>query len=218
MREQEILEMLRHGIVNVDIVGVRKACEDALTEGISPLKAINDGLLEGMYVVGEKFQAGEYFLTELIAAGAAMEEGLKILEPHLQKCEMRNTGKIVLGTVEGDLHSIGKDIVQMLLRTTGFEVIDLGVDVPAQKFVEAVRTQKPAILGMSALITTTMPEMGKVIRRLQEAGLKRRVKAIVGGAPLSKEYAETIGADAYSPDAVTGVEMCRLWVKQGDCQ
>jgi 5-methyltetrahydrofolate--homocysteine methyltransferase len=211
-REQEILDALRDGIVNIDLAKVRRACEDVLTEKIPPVRAINYGMMRGMQTVGEKFQTGEYFLTELIAAGAAMDEGLKILEPHLQKDESRKVGTIVLGTVEGDLHSIGKDIVRMLLRSAGFEVIDLGVDVPTQKFIEAARVGKPGILGMSALITPTMPEMKNVIAQLQRDGLRAGLKIIVGGAPVTEEYAQTIGADAYGSDAIAGVNICKEWV------
>ena len=216
MKEQEVLQVLRECIANIDVTRVREACEQALSEGVSPLKAINDGMLRGMQVVGDKFQAGEYFLTELIAAGAAMEEGLRILEPHLKKDEARTIGSVVLGTVEGDLHSIGKDIVGMLLRAAGFRVVDLGVDVPTGRFVESVQSQKPRILGMSALITPTMPEMQNVVGGLENAGLRGQLKVIVGGAPLSKKYAETIGADAYAPDAVAGVSICKEWVGQGN--
>lgn len=215
MQEQEILDALRDAIVAIDLAKVRKVSEEALEEGIPALRAINDGMIRGMQTVGEKFQTGEYFLTELIAAGAAMEEGLKILEPHVKKDESRKIGTIVLGTVEGDLHSIGKDIVRMLLRSAGFEVIDLGVDVPAQKFIEAVRIRKPGILGMSALITPTMPEMKRVIGELEKNGLKVSLRIIVGGAPVTEEYAQTIGADAYGSDAMAGVGICKEWVTRG---
>ncbi len=215
MQEQEILDALRDAIVAIDLAKVREVSEEALAEGILALRAINDGMIRGMQTVGEKFQTGEYFLTELIAAGAAMEEGLKILEPHIKKGESRKIGTIVLGTVEGDLHSIGKDIVRMLLRSAGFEVIDLGVDVPAQKFIEAVRIRKPGILGMSALITPTMPEMKKVIGELEKNGLKLSLRIIVGGAPVTEEYAQTVGADAYGSDAMAGVNICKEWVTRG---
>lgn len=213
-----ILEALRAYIIDMDIVGARHGCQEVIANGISPYEAISHAMVPGMRTVGEKFERGECFLLDLIAAGAAMEEGLKILEPHLRKDEGSKIGGVVIGTVQGDLHSIGKDIVRMLLRVTGFNVVDLGVDVSAEKFVEAVRAHKPPILGMSALITPTMPEMGKVISALEKVGLKPQLKVIVGGAPLTKEYAEMIRADAYAPDAVAGADRCRQWVTQGDLE
>jgi 5-methyltetrahydrofolate--homocysteine methyltransferase len=149
-------------------------------------------------------------------AGEVMKEGTKILEPHLKKAEIRKLGKVVLATVEGDIHDIGKNIVATLLDATGFEVIDLGVDVPAERILEAVRTQKPDILAMSALVTTTMPEMKNVIKELVKAGQRREVKVIVGGAPLTEGYAETIGADAYASDVLAGVNICKKWVFSED--
>jgi len=200
--------------VGADIAGVREACEKALTARISPSLAIDEAMVPGMNVVGGKFQAGEYFLLDLIAAGEAMQEGLRILEPHLEKSEVK-VGRVVLGTVEGDLHSIGKDVVEMLLKAAGFDVIDLGEDVPAVNFVEATRVHKPTVLGMSALITPTMPEMGKVLQELEKAGLRTQTRVIIGGAPLSREFAEKIGADAYAPEAVAGVNTCKGWASAG---
>jgi len=212
----DILEVLRACIIDMDIAGARNACQEVIANGISPYEAISHAMVPGMRIVGEKFERGEYFLLDLIAAGAAMEEGLKILEPHLAKDEGSRIGGVVIGTVQGDLHSIGKDIVSMLLRVTGFDVVDLGVDASTERFVEAVRVHKPTILGMSALITPTMPEMGKVISALEKAELKRHLKVIVGGAPVTKEYAVMIRADAYAPNAVAGANRCRQWVTQSD--
>ena len=182
------------------------------------MKAINDGMVEGLRIVGEKFEAGEYFLIELISAGVAAEEAMKVLEPHLKKGEQvaRKMGTIVLGTVEGDLHTIGKDIVKMLLRGVGFEVVDLGSDVPTERFIEAVRIHKPQILGMSALITISMPAMGKVMAQLTKGGLRKQLKTIVGGASVSEEFAKKIGADAFAPNAVAGVNICKEWVTRGN--
>lgn len=214
MTEKEILRKLYDSISNMDIEGVKKACEEALAEGVPPLKAVTDGLAKGLTVVGQKFEAKEYFLPELIMAGETMKEAMKILEPHLRGAKMKRLGKVVLGTVKDDLHDIGKDIVGTLLEAEGFEVIDLGVDVPREKFVEAVRTHKPMILGMSALTTPTMPEMGNVIRALEEAKVRGQVKVIVGGAPVTKDFAKIIGADAFAPDAVKGIKICKEWVDQ----
>jgi 5-methyltetrahydrofolate--homocysteine methyltransferase len=212
MKEKEILDRLRDSIVNLDIEGVKQACQEALKEGIPPLKAVTEGMAKGMDIVGQKYEAKEFFLSELIMAGEVMKEGMVVLEPYLRGSEVKRFGRVLLGTVKGDLHDIGKNIVAMLLGAAGFEVIDLGVDVPAEKFVEAVRTHKPKILGLSALLTTTMTEMENVIRALEKAGLRKQVKVIIGGAPVTKEYAEKIGADAHAPDAVAGVNICRKWV------
>jgi len=214
MAHRQILETLKNAIVAADVEGVQKASREVVNMGISPALAINGAMVQGMNVVGEKFQAGEYFLLDLIVAGEAMQEGLKILEPHLKETEAK-IGKTILGTVEGDFHSIGKDVVKMLLKAAGFDVVDLGEDVEAARFVEASREQEPMVLGMSSLITPTMPEMSKVIRELEKAGLRRQVRVIVGGAPISREYAERIGADAYAPDAVTGVNTCKGWALGG---
>jgi len=214
MKEKEILNRLGECIVNLDMEGIQQACQDALAVGISPVKAITEGMAKGMNIVGEKYEAGEYFLSELIMAGEVMKEGTKILEPHLKKAEMKKLGKVVLATVKGDIHDIGKNIVATLLDAAGFEVIDIGVDVSVEKFLETVRTQKPDILAMSALVTTTMPEMKNVMEELVKAGQRRKVKVIVGGAPLTEGYAEIIGADAYAPDALAGVNICKKWISQ----
>jgi 5-methyltetrahydrofolate--homocysteine methyltransferase len=214
----DILEVLRTCIINMDIEGARTTCQEIIAEGIPALEALNDAMVPGMRIVGDKFEVGEYFLLDLIAAGAAMQEGLKILEPHLGEDSEKNVGTIVIGTVQGDLHSIGKDIVTMLLKVAGFNVIDLGVDASTGSFVDAVRAHNPRVLGMSSLITPTMPEMGKVIGALQDAQLRSELKVIVGGAPVTEEYAETIRADAYAPDAVVGVDRCRQWIQRSDSE
>jgi len=213
VREEEILSKLRDAIVNLDIEGVQKACRGAIDAGIPAYKAVTDGMAKGMEIVGEKYENGEYFLAELIMAGETMKEGMKVLEPYLKGGEVKKIGKVVIGTVRGDLHDIGKNIVVTLLNAAGFGVIDLGVDVPPEKFVEAVKQNNPDIVGMSALLTTTMIEMENVIKALKEAGLRDKVKIIIGGAPITQEYAEKIGADAAARDAVEGVNICKLWVK-----
>ncbi|RLI45893.1 cobalamin-binding protein [Candidatus Bathyarchaeota archaeon] len=211
-REKEILCRLRDAIVNFDIEGVREACREAVDASIPVYKAITDGMAKGMEIVGKKYEDGEYFLAELIMAGETMKEGMKVLEPYLKGREVKKIGKVVIGTVRGDLHDIGKNIVVTLLSAAGFEVIDLGVDVPPEKFVDAVKKNNPDIVGMSALLTTTMTEMENVIKALKEAGLRDKVKIIIGGAPITQEYAEKIGADAAASDAVEGVNICKEWV------
>jgi len=214
MSKQEVLARLRDCIVNLDIDGVKKAAKEALDVGITPYEAIMDGMAKGMEIVGQKYEAGEYFLAELIMAGETMKEGLSVLEPYMKAGDMKHIGRVVIGTVEGDLHDIGKNVVITLLTASGFEVIDLGVDVSAEKFVEAVKQYKPDIVAMSALLTTTMVNMAKVIKALEQAGLRDKVKVIVGGAPLTEEYARQIGADAYGRDAVEGVNICKKWVSK----
>ena len=209
--ERQILDRLRDSVINLDIDGVQKACKDVLATGIEPYKAIIEGMAEGMDTVGRKYEEKVYFLAELIMAGEVMREGMKILEPHLKSGDLKDKGRVVIGTVEGDLHDIGKNIVITLLRATGFEVIDLGVDVPAKKFVEAIRKHEPDILGMSALLTTTMKQMESVINEIEKTGLRGKVKTIIGGAPITPEFAEKIGADAAARDAVKGANICKRW-------
>ena len=212
MKEEKILKRLQDCIVNLDIDGIGKAAQDALDAGIPPVRAVTEGMAKGMDIVGQKYEAKEYFLAELIMAGEVMKEGMKVLEPHLKSGEVKTLGKVAVGTVRGDLHDIGKNIVATLLGAAGFDVIDLSVDVTPEQFVEAVRTQKPKIIGMSALLTVTMPEMENVVKELKKAGLRDKVKIIVGGAPLTDDYAKKIGADAYAPNAVAGVNICKKWV------
>jgi len=214
-RRVEVLARLRDCVVNLDIDGVKRAAKEAIDAGVTPYEAIMEGMAKGMEVVGQKYEAGEYFLAELIMAGETMKEGLSVLQPYMKAGDMKHIGKVVIGTVEGDLHDIGKNVVITLLTASGFEVIDLGVDVPAEKFVEAVKQYKPDIVAMSALLTTTMVNMAKVIKALEQAGLRDKVKIIVGGAPLTEEYAKQIGADAYGRDAVEGVNICKKWVSRG---
>jgi len=211
-KEEAFLGKIRDAIVNLDIDGVQKACKEAVDAGVPAYKAVTDGMAKGMEIVGEKYEKNEYFLAELIMAGETMKEGMKILEPHLKAGDMKAVGKVVVGTVRGDLHDIGKNVVVTLLNAAGFDVIDLGVDVPSEKFVEAVKTNKPDILGMSALLTTTMVEMEATIKALKEAGLRKKVKVIIGGAPITQEYAKKIGADTAARDAVEGVNICKSWL------
>ena len=215
VEEREILDRLRDSIVNLDIESVRKACKEAVESGIPPYKAVIDGMAKGMEIVGQKYEANEYFLAELIMAGETMKEGMKILEPHLKAGDVKATGRVVIGTVKGDLHDIGKNIVVTLLKAAGFDVIDLGIDVPAEKFVEAVKNNSPDIVAMSALLTTTMTEMENIIKELEKAGLRDKVKVIIGGAPITPDYARKIGADAAAKDAVEGVKICKSWVTGG---
>lgn len=210
--KEEILSKIKEAVVNLDIDNIGNLCQEAIDAGIPAYEIVMNGMAKGMDVVGEKYERNEYFLAELIMAGEVMKEGMKVLEPYLRGSGMKKIGKVVIGTVRGDLHDIGKNITITLLNAAGFDVIDLGVDVPPEKFVEAVKENKPDIVGMSALLTTTMIEMENVIKALKEAGLRDKVKIIIGGAPITKEYAEKIGADAAARDAVEGVNICKSWV------
>lgn len=211
--QQTILERVRDCIVNFDSEGLQQACRDALEIGIPPYEVINKGIAKGTEAIGAKFQAGEFYLSELIMAGETVKEGMKILEPHIvAKEKTQSTGKVVIGTVEGDTHDIGKSIVKMFLQASGFDVIDLGVDVPAKKIIQGVRNNGPDILGMSALMTISMDQMKTVMNQLRKSQLKRRVKVIIGGAPITSDYAQRIGADAGTSDAVQGVEVMKAWM------
>lgn len=210
--EKEILGKLRDAIVNLDIEGVQRACREAIKTGIPAYKVVTSGMAKGMEIVGEKYENSEYFLAELIMAGETMKEGMRVLEPYLKLGDVKTIGKVVIGTVWGDLHDIGKNVVVTLLNAAGFDVVDLGVDVSPEKFVEAVKENNPDIVGMSALLTTTMIEMESVIRALNEAGLRDRFKIIIGGAPITQEYAEKIGADVAARAAVEGLNICKSWV------
>jgi 5-methyltetrahydrofolate--homocysteine methyltransferase len=193
-----------------------EACMKALAAGMDPYRCIVEGLSPGLDMVGSKYEAAEYFLLELIMAGEIMKEAMKVLDPHLKKSrkERQPTGRVVIGAVQGDLHDIGKNIVITLLRAHNFEVFDLGSDVPTDEFVEAVKTLKPDVLGLSALLTTTLDEMEKVINKLKETGLRESVKVIIGGGAVFESFAEKIGADGWSTSAVTGVEQCKRWVNK----
>jgi 5-methyltetrahydrofolate--homocysteine methyltransferase len=210
--EDEILSNLQDAIVNLDIEGVKRASEEALSSGFPAYKAVVDGMAKGMEIVGQKYEDGEYFLAELIMAGETMKEGMMVLEPHLKAGDIKIAGKVIIATVRGDLHDIGKNVVVTLLKAANFEIIDLGVDIKAEQFVEAVKEYNPDIVAMSALLTTTMIEMEAVVKKLKEAGLRENIKIIIGGAPITPEYAKKIGADAAAKDAVEGVRKCNEWV------
>jgi corrinoid protein of di/trimethylamine methyltransferase len=212
--EKEVLSKLKDAIVNLDIDGVQKAAKEAVSQGIPAYKAVVDGMAKGMEVVGQKYEDGEYFLAELIMAGETMKEGMMVLEPYLKSGDIKSAGKIVIGTVKGDLHDIGKNVVMTLLKAANFDVVDLGVDVSAEQFVEAVKKNSPDIVAMSALLTTTMIEMESIVKMLRKDGLRKKVKIIIGGAPITPEYAKKIGADAAAKDAVEGVRTCTQWTKK----
>ena len=188
---------------------VRKLVQQAITEGATPDKVLSEGLIAGMDVVGEGMRKREMFLPEVLRSAAAMSAGMDLLTPLLVTGGLSLGPKVVLGTAKGDIHDIGKNLVGMMLKGAGFQVVDLGIDVPAERFVQAVGEQKAEVLGMSALLTTTMPEMRNTIEALKAAGLREKVRVIVGGAPVSSEYANEIGADGYARDAARAVDKVR---------
>ena len=180
-----------------------------MATGADPQEILNEGLIAGMTEVGDRFKCGDYFVPEMLIAARAMKSGLELLRPQLVDTGVKPVGTVVLGTVRGDLHDIGKNLVGMFLEGAGFKVVDLGVDVPAEKFVSAVKENNATVVGMSALLTTTMAYTLDVINALQAANLRDKVKVIVGGAPITEEWAKRIGADAIAVDAATGADRCK---------
>ena len=194
------------------IAGKAQVVEELVKEALgehSLEEIIQNGLLSGMAVIGERFKKNEVYVPEVLIAARAMKAGMKVLEPYLTESGLEPVATMVLGTVEGDLHDIGKNLVAMMFEGAGFKVVDLGVDVKPAQFSEAIETHKPQILGLSALLTTTMPAMGKVIEHLKERGQRDQVKVLVGGAPVSYNFAEEIGADGYAPDASSAVDVAK---------
>ena len=204
-----VLENLKENVIVGNESKVLEYTQKALDEGVDLEKILNDGFIPGMEVVGSKFQANEIYVPEMLISAKAMKAGMKLLEPFLTEAGVEPIGKIVIGTVKGDLHDIGKNLVAMMLEGAGFEVIDAGVDVSAQKFMDLVKENKPDILCLSALLTTTMNEIKNVISSFEEKGLRNDVKILVGGAPLTDDYSTEIGADGYSPDAASAVDLAK---------
>jgi len=198
-----ILNDLRKSVIDGDMVLTQELMQKALSESLPPEQILKEGLINAMAEVGRMFECGEYFVPEMLIAARAMKSGLTLLRPHLIKANIQALGKVVIGTVQGDLHDIGKNLVGMMLEGAGFEVIDLGVDISPQKYVEAVKEHRPDFVACSALLTTTMLRMKDVIHLLGEAGLRDQVKVMIGGAPVTEKYATDIGADLYTPDAAS---------------
>ncbi|HZK83267.1 MAG TPA: corrinoid protein [Desulfosporosinus sp.] len=188
---------------------VKNLVTSLIAAGNNPLEIVNEGLIEGMNVVGVRFKAGEMYVPEVLMAAKSMSGGLEIVRPLISEADQKSKGKILLGTVKGDLHDIGKNLVGMLIESGGLEVINMGVDVSAEDFIDAIIEHEPDILALSALLTTTMPAMQDIIELLEEEDLRDKVKVIIGGAPVSREYADSIGADGYAPDAGSAVELCK---------
>lgn len=203
----KIIEMITHKIDTGDADGVAELIEQAVGQNIPTEEILNQGLVAGMNIVSEKFKNNEIFIPEVLVSAKAMKAGMAIIRPLLAKANIKSRGKVVIGTIQGDLHDIGKNIVAMLLEGAGFEVIDLGADVQIEKFVEQAEKENADIVGMSALLTTTMVNMGPVIEGLVKAGKKEKVRVMIGGAPVTQAFADNIKADGYAPDASTAVDL-----------
>lgn len=188
---------------------VKRLTQEALDGGEPVEKVLKEGLLSAMDRIGVRFKNGEVYIPEVLIAARAMHAGMAVLKPILSKSSTQKAQKVIIGTVKGDLHDIGKNLVVMMLEGGGFEVVDLGIDVPANKFIEAIKTHHPQVVGMSALLTTTMIEMKNTIQAVEWAGLRNQVKMIVGGAPVTQKFAQDIGADGYAPDAASAVDLVR---------
>lgn len=204
-----ILEDLAAEVIKGDAGVVKNLTEEALSQNISAEEVLNSGLVAGMNVIGERFKSNEIFIPEVLVAARAMKAGMQIIRPLLAEANVEPLGKVIIGTVGGDLHDIGKNIVAMLLEGAGFEVLDLGADVTKEKFLEFAEKENPDVLGMSALLTTTMVFMKGMVQSLEESGLKDKIKVIVGGAPITQSYADEIRADGYAPDAASAVDLVK---------
>lgn len=211
-----LLQDLKQAVVDGDYMDAVDLTSELLEDGAAPKEILEEGLIAGMSVVGENFKAGTCFVPEMLIAARAMQRALDVLRPSLVDTGVEPIGTIVLGTVRGDLHDIGKNLASMFLEGVGFRVVDVGVDAPAERFVEAVRETKAQILGMSALLTTTMAYAAEVIKALEQANLRQKVKVIIGGAPVTEEWAARIGADAFAVDAATGADRCRELMMAGE--
>jgi 5-methyltetrahydrofolate--homocysteine methyltransferase len=201
------LTALAEALIKGDRDTVVKLVQEALDEGVDASTVLNEGLVAGMDVVGAKFKNNEFYVPEVLIAARAMNAGMELLEPILVESGAQPVGTVVIGTVKGDLHDIGKNLVGMMLKGGGFKVVDAGIDVAPEKFVQLAQESGANLLGLSALLTTTMTQMGNVIEAAKEAGLD--VKVMIGGAPITQEYADEIGADGYAPDAASAVDLAR---------
>lgn len=208
-QETTLLASIFDGVVAGRLSDVETHVQEASGAGISAVKILNEGLIAAMTEVGNRFERGELFIPEMLIAAKAMQAGLSLLKPHLLENEASPFGKVVLGTVKGDLHDIGKNLVAMMLEGAGFEVVDLGTDVSPQQFVEAVKTEKPQLVGLSALLTTTMANMKTTVEAMIEAKIRDEVKILIGGAPVTEDFANEIGIDGYAPDAIRAVTVAK---------
>lgn len=208
----QTLQEIFDGIVEGKAPVVQQKVKEALDAGLDPAVILNEGMIAAMREVGHRFEVGKYYVPEMLISARAMKMGLAILQPHLLQANVQSAGKVVAGTVQGDLHDIGKNLVCMMLQGAGFEIKDLGTNVTPDKFVQAVQHDGANIIALSALLTTTMPAMRDTIAALEHAGVRNQVKVIVGGAPITEDYAKEIGADGYAPDASRAVSIAKSLV------
>ncbi len=204
-----LLEKIAAGVIEGNLNEVPDQVQSALDEGLEPTKILENGLIVGMNEVGKRFKAGTMFVPEVLRSARTMHAGQELLRPLLAEGDASLGGKILLGTVQGDLHDIGKNLVGMMCEGAGFQVIDLGFNLEPEKFTEAIKQHQPEIVGMSALLTTTMRAMGHTIKAIEEAGLRDKVKVMVGGAPVDADFADRIGADGYGHNAASGAELAK---------
>ena len=209
----DYISAIYQAVLKGDASTAKEGVKTALQSGLPVNKIMQEGLIAAMGEIGCQYEEGEIFVPEMLIAARAMQAGLEPLRPLLAQSGVKSAGRIVLGTVKGDLHDIGKNLVGMMLEGAGFEVIDLGNDVGPEKFVDAVRQLQPQLIAMSALLTTTMPSMGNIIQALKDAGVREQVKVIIGGAPVTQEYANQIGADGFSPDASAAARLAKSIVE-----
>jgi 5-methyltetrahydrofolate--homocysteine methyltransferase len=208
----DILKSIEEAVVKRDIEGVKSLTQKALDQKISPTDILDKGLVKGLETIGKLYECQEIFVPELMMAGMAMKEALTLLKPTLEKSDIPPVGKVVIGTVAGDVHDVGKNIVSMVFSGSGFQVTDLGIDVDAEKFVDAVEKEKPDVLALSCLYTPTRLAMKDVMQMLKERKLRDKVKIIIGGAPIDQNFADLIGADGYAPDPPSGVKKVMGWL------
>jgi len=204
-----LLDEMNISVIEGNPDKVKELVRQALDQKVEVKTILNDGLIAAMDVVGRRFESRELFIPEMLMAGEAMTRGLEVLRPLFKESGVKPQGIVVIGTVQGDNHSIGKSLVSMMMEGAGFKMIDLGVDVSPEQFVKSVKEEDAQLVGMSALLTTTMPSMKATIETLKEAGLLDKVKTLIGGAPVTQAYADKIGADGYAPDAITAVNKAR---------
>lgn len=200
-------EELAKAVINGQEAKVKELTQAAINEGVAPLSIINDGLIAGMNVVGQRFKVGDMFVPEVLMSARAMSAGVELVKPLLLDGEMTNKGTVVIGTVKGDLHDIGKNLVGMMLESSGYKVIDMGVDTSPEEFVAAIKENNAQVLGLSALLTTTMLSMKETIEVLKEEGIRDNVRVLIGGAPITQSFADEIGADGFAPDAASATEL-----------
>ncbi|MGB9627605.1 MAG: cobalamin B12-binding domain-containing protein [Thermodesulfobacteriota bacterium] len=209
------LEQIVWCIVEGNHQKIKELVNQALSQGVTAQKIMNEGLVKGMAIVGERFKKDEIFLPEVMISARAMNAGLEVLNPLITQSTLTLIGKFVIGTVKDDLHDVGKNMVIMMMKGAGFQVIDLGINVPPENFVSAIKNENPQLLGMSALLTITLPNMASTIEAIIKAGLRNQIKIMVGGAPVTQEFANRIGADGYAPDCASAVDKAKELLRIG---